>query len=190
MKKILLGLVIGALVTAFLFVYFRPRPGPAKIVYRDKIITGNMSGRAQIMPKMDQEDGDNIQTINNKGSIQIVHPCPDFGANNSSDFKAAVPVSGEIKTSHVNLRFTGTTNVERKGDQITVNTTFNPDVKETYQEPVKTWHIGIGVVAAKDGLGVGGHAQKDFPIRGNLVAFGRIEADREWRLKTGIEFSF
>ena len=191
MKKILLGLVIGALITAFLFVYLWPRPGPAKIVYRDKIISGNMSGQTQIKPKIDLQGEEQNNTSKVSGEVTKVAPCHDFGANNSSDFKAAVPVSGEIKTSHVDLQFTGVTTVQKQGDNLTVNTVFDQDVKETiYQEPVKTWHIGLDIIVTNDGFGMGGHAQKDFPIWGNLAAFGRVEADREWRVKTGIEFNF
>lgn len=194
MKKLFIGAVIGALITAFLFIKFMPRPGPVKIVYRDKIVYAQMSGQAIISsqkPKMDHEDGDNTQTINNKGSVKIVPLCRDSGANNSSDFTASVPVTGEIKTSHVDLQFTGVTTVECKGDNLTVNTIFDNDVKETiYQEPVKTWHIGLDIIVTNDGFGMGWHAQKDFPIWGDLVAFGRVEADREWIAKAGIEYSF
>ncbi len=190
MKKFLIGAVIGALVTAFLFVKFMPRPGPVKVVYKDKITTGNMSGQAQIMPKLPQEEGDNNQTINDKGSIKIVQSDPDFVTNNSLDFKVAVPISGEIKTSRVDLQFTGVTTVEREGDQITLNTVFDEDVKETIYQEVKTWHVGLGAVAGLDGVRIGAHVQKDFPVWGGLVAFGRIEADRGWRVKAGIEYSF
>ena len=193
MKKLLIGAVIGAMITAFLFVKFMPRPGPGEsvVIYKDKIISGQISGQAKIMPKMPQEDGDNNQTINDKGSIKIVSPESISATNNSSDFSVSVPVRGEIKTNLVGLQFTGVTTVQREDDNLTVNTTFDPDAKETiYQEPVKTWHVGLGAVADSDGVTIGAHAQKDFPIWGSLVAFGRVEADREWRVKVGIEYSF
>jgi hypothetical protein len=187
MKKIFLGVVIGSLVTALLFYYCSPRPGPGEpvVIHEDKIISGQISGQAQIKPKISQEDGDNNSTNKVSGEVTKV---PETGDN---DFTVNVPVTGEIKTKFVDLQFTGVTTVERKGDNLTVNTTFDDYVKETiYQEPVRTWHVGLGVVAVKDGLGMGGFVQKDFPIQSNLIAFGRVEADREVRAEAGIEFSF
>ncbi len=184
MKKILIGAVIGTLITALLFLQFMPRPGPVQT----KIISGNMSGQV-VMPsqksKIDQEEGDNRQTNKVSGNYQITN---ETGSN---DFVASVPVQGEIRTNHVDLQFSGITNVERKGDRITVNTIFGQDVKETiYQEPVKTWRVGLGAVADSDGVKIGGHVQKNFPIWRSLVAFGRVEVDREWRVKAGIEYNF
>jgi hypothetical protein len=182
MKKILISLVIGLLagmiIAAFLFVKFQPRPGPAtqgeKIVYKDRIITGQMSGSTVIKPKIDQEGRDKVST-----------------SKPSTDFKTAVPVAGKIETKQTTIEFTGITNVERTGDKLTVDTVFNPDVTETVkQDKVKTWHVGAYVMTDFDVIGIGGHVQKDFALWRNLVAFGRVEADREVRLKAGIEYSF
>jgi hypothetical protein len=173
MKKILLGAVIGSLVTALLFVYFQPRPGPGEPV-KDKIISGQITGTAQIKPKID---------LQGEGKVSTPKP--------STDFKTAVPVAGKIETKQTKIEFTGTTTVERTGDQLKVDTVFNPDITETIkQDPAKAWHVGGEIIADKDGLCVGGHVQKDFTIWHNLAAFGRAEADREVRLKAGIEYSF
>ena len=183
MKKFLIGAVIGALITAFLFVKFMPRPGPVQT----KIISGQISGQA-IIPsqksKIDQEDGDNNQTNKVSGNYQIINE------TGSSDFVASVPVQGEIRTNHVDLQFSGITNVERKGDRITVDTTFDSDIKETiYQEP-KTWHVGLYAGATEDG-GIGGFVQKDFRLATiknvDLIGFGRVEKSK---LLFGIEGNF
>jgi hypothetical protein len=45
-----------------------------------------------------------------------------------------------------------------------------------------------------DRVGVGEYGQRDFPIakisRVDILAFGRVEKDWEWRANTGIEVNF
>ncbi len=187
MKKILLGAVIGAVITAFLFYKFMPRPGPEKT----KIISGKMTGQAMIpsqKPKVGQEDGDNNKTNKVSGNYQITNE------TGSSDFVASVPVQGEIRTNHIDLQFSGITNVERKGDRITVDTVFDDNVKETIYPEVKTWHVGLYAGATEDGLGIGGFVQKDFRLATiknvDLIGFGRVEIDRESKLLFGVEGNF
>jgi hypothetical protein len=174
MKKLLLGVVIGALITTFLFICYQPRPGPGptKVIYKDKIISGNMSGQAQIKPKIDQE-GHEVALL----------------VNPSTDFKTAVPVTGMIETKKVKIEFTGTTYVERKEQLLTVKTVFNPDAKETiYQEPVKTLFWGPDIVTNFNGVYWGGHVQKNFISYKGVSGFVRLEKDYDWRLKVGIDF--
>ncbi len=196
MKKILIGAVIGGLITAFLFYKFLPRPGPGEpiVIYKDKIISGQMSGKVKIVSKSPQEDGDNIQTINDKETIKIDLPDPVSVTNNRLDFNVSIPVSGEIKTGHVDLQFTGVTTVERKGDNLKVNTVFDQGVKETiYQEP-KIWHVGLYAGAIEDGFGIGGFVQRNFKLatikKVDLIGFGRVEVDRDPKLLVGVEGNF
>jgi len=124
MKKYILLLLffLGAgFLLAFFVVHPKDKIVPGPVIYKDKIISGSMTGNAIIKPKIDPQGHEVILV-----------------SNPSTDFKTAVPVAGEIKTSHVDIKFTGITNVERIGDKLTVDTVFNPDVKETiFTDPVK-----------------------------------------------------
>jgi hypothetical protein len=196
MKKILIsifaGVVIGAIVTALLFARFLPRPGPGETtVQKDKIVSGVISGSAIIKPKIDQECGQTILPSNHITGNQLIDSALNSAPNICSDFKTSVPVTGEIKTSHVDLIFSGVTEIERKDDQLMANTVFNPEVKETiYREPDKTWAVGLGVVTNFDDVKIGGHIQKDFLAWDGLVIYGRVEKDWDWQLKAGIEYRF
>ena len=200
MKKILLGLVIGALVTTFLFIKFQPRPGPAKVIENptkaqeqkaDVIIEKKqteVTSRVPVKPAEKEPEKENVLAL---------HIGDKFTA----------PANGEIKTIYQDKsgkqigegthKVTGETSVTVGKEYLDISTRFQESVIVAVDVPdpsKKVWHAGLYVYAMMDGLGLGGYTQRDFKLTTikniDLVGFGRVEIDRESKLLFGVEGNF
>ncbi len=185
MKKILSGVVIGALITAFFFIYFRliffrpspgPDPEPVIVTVKEPVYISDISGQVTIPDQPASPEG-----------------------TYSPDFKVSVPVTGEFITENAEVKITGETVVERIGDLLKVDTKFyDAEVSIKYKPPPepekKLWSIGAYVVTDFDSIRPGGFIQRDFPVfefsRVDVAAFGRVEMDIDTRIMAGIQFSF
>ena len=179
MKKIFIGVVIGALVTAFLSVKFltqpKSSPKPVIVTVKEPVAGGNISGQA-VISRLPTEQND-LSTFN-------------------LDFKVTVPVTGEFDTENADVKVIGETMVERIGDQLFVDTQFHDaEIKVRYNPPPdlprKVWHIGAYVVTDSDTIKSGGFIQRDFPLfefgSVNVAMFGRVEMDINTRIMAGVQ---
>ncbi len=181
MKKIFIGVLIGALVTAFLSVKFltqpKSSPKPVVITVKEPVAGGNISGQAVIPHQPANLDDRSIL----------------------NDFKVTVPVTGEFATENAEVKVIGETMVERSGEQLFVDTKFysaeiNVKYKLPAEAPRKVWHIGAYVVTDSDTVNPGGFIQRDFPLfefgSVNVAMFGRVEMDLNTRIMAGVQCSF
>jgi hypothetical protein len=121
------------------------------------------------------------------------------GQTISAPVEVTVPVSGTITARYNDAKtgaqigedtrqLTGETTVRVTDDTIKVDTKFDDTVTFAVDMPepkVKTWHVGIYY---DDGWA--GYAQKDIPIFKNVSGFVRVERDKDWSYKAGLEFRF
>jgi hypothetical protein len=121
------------------------------------------------------------------------------GQTISAPVEVTVPVSGTITAKYTDVRtgaqigedtraISGETVVKVEGDRLQVDTkfedtvTFAVDLPEV--EPVK-WHVGLYY---DDGWT--GYLQRDWRLFKNLSGFVRVERDRDWSYKAGLELRF
>ncbi len=200
MKKFLIGAAIGALITAFLFVYFQPRPGPLKVIqdpteaekHKSITVTENkqtsVTSRVPVTPGNEDAGRENVLTLN-------------IGD------KYFVPAEVEIKTIYQDSsgkkiedgfhKVTGETALAVGKDRLDVTTLFqdSTEIAIVIPDPVKKfWHVGLYAGAAENGLGFGGFIQRDFKLTAikkvDLLGFGRVEIDRQSNLLVGVEGNF
>ncbi len=183
MKKVLLlgllGVVIGALVTAFLFAKFLPRPDPGEpvvVTVKEPVYINTVSGQATIPERL-------------AGESEVINP----------NFKVSIPVRGEFATESANVKVSGETIVEKTGELLKVDTLFyNAEINVKYKPPpvpaAKLWSVGVYLATDFDQVQPGGFIQRDFPLFEfwgiEAIAFGRVEVDGEARIVSGIEVFF
>ena len=200
MKKVLLGVVIGALITAILFVKFMPRPGPLKVIQdpteteKQKSITVNENKQTSVTSRVPVTPG-NVDA--GKGNVLTL---------NIGD-KYFVPAEVEIKTIYQDSsgnkiedglhKITGETAVTVGKGCLDITTHFqdSTEISIAIPDPVKKiWHVGLYAGATEDGLGFGGFIQRDFKLtmikKVDLLGFGRVEVDRHPKLLVGVEGNF
>ncbi len=200
MKKIFLGVVIGAVITTFLFVYFQPRPGPLKVIqdptqaekHKSITVTENkqtsVTSRVPVTPGNEDAGRENVLALN-------------IGD------KYFVPAEVEIKTIYQDSsgkkiedglhKVTGETAVMVGKDCLDITTHFHDSTEISIAIPdpaKKIWHVGLYAGATEDGLGMGGFTQIDFKLTAikkvDLLGFGRVEIDRQSKLLVGVEGNF
>ncbi len=147
MKKILLGVVIGVVVTAFLFVKFMPRPGPTKVIENPT--------------KVDEKQADVIVVERHETQItsrvpvptpvpipgDTPEPRPLLSLNIGDKFQA--PASGEIKTAYLDKsgrqigngthKVTGETTVIVGREWLDIQTNFQDSVTVAVNIPNRSW---------------------------------------------------
>ena len=198
MKNIFIGVVIGALVTAFLFIKFQPRPRSSKVIENptkaqeqktDVIIEKKQTeviGRVPVKPA--EEKLENVLILN-------------IGD------KFTAPANGKIKTIYQDKsgkqigegthKVTGETSVTVGKEYLDISTRFQESVTVAIDVPdpaKKVRHTGLYVYVMMDGLGLGGYTQRDFELTTirnvDLIGFGRVEIDKESKLLFGVEGNF
>lgn len=182
MKKIFIGVLIGALITAFLSVKFLTQPEyspeTVTVTVKEPVVVGNISGQVAIPHQSANPDDRSILNL---------------------DFKVTVPVTGEFTTENTEVKVIGETMVERIGDRLFVDTQFHDvEIKVRFKPPPdlprKVWHIGAYVVMNSDTIKPGGFIQRDFPLfelgSVNVAMFGRVEMDVHTRIIAGVQCNF
>lgn len=209
MKKILIGVVTGALVTAFLFVRFRPQSIPGdpvavsenpvsnqssvKIESQGKLFGSISFGNNDENKPNNPAEGDNTPGQNN--------PLKTPNLTLYDGDKISIPVSGEIKTEYYNSgkqigagthRIDGETILTVGANELQAETIFDNSYRiavEVPDPPPKLNRIGVYTTLAPGWI-LGGYYQRNFQLTKNLLLFGRIESDTKTRLCTGLEYQF
>jgi hypothetical protein len=223
MKKILISLIIGLLagicITAFLFAKFLPRPGPGVPTKVIENSTKAEEKKTDIIIR-EKKEGDITSRVPVKPSLQPIpipddSPAPKPVLTLQVGDKYSTPAAGEIKTVYLDIsgRQIGEGVHQVTGETSVIVGSKYLDIKTNFQDlttvaigvpdpPKKVWHIGLNIVSNFDRFSLGGYAQRDFYFwQSNwidVLAFGRAETEREterekdweWRAKAGIEFSF
>jgi hypothetical protein len=205
MKKLLVGVVIGGLLTAFCFWKLQPQPSPAKVIENPNPLQKQQA--AAVLTE--QRQG----TITGRVVVSQAPQTEKTSADGSRDSlslpigaKYSAPVTGKVKTVYLRSGqkvaegehpISGETTVTVGQAWLDIQTQFGDTVAvavDLPDPPKATWHWGGYLLTDGERVGWGGYGQKDFLIQRigkvDVLAVGRVQVDWDRRIYGGIEVNW